>query len=140
MKKNEKGFTLVELLAVIVILSIIALIATPIVMGYVNDARKKAAETSTDGIITSIELGYTQASEDGDIPEQITIEFNDNDFTVKNSADNTNVDSLKSKILIKGDKPTEGTITVNSGIISIEKGLKLNGFTCTYQNDKIKCE
>lgn len=140
MKKNEKGFTLVELLAVIVILSIIALIATPIVMGYVNDARKKAAETSTDGIITSIELGYTQASEDGDIPEQITIEFNDNDFTVKNSADNTNVDSLKSKILIKGDKPTEGTITVNSGIITIEKGLKLNGFTCTYQNDKIKCE
>ena len=140
MKKNEKGFTLVELLAVIVILSIIALIATPIVMGYVNDARKKAAETSTNGIITSIELGYTQASEDGDIPEQITIEFNDNDFTVKNSADNTNVDSLKSKILIKGDKPTEGTITVNSGIITIEKGLKLNGFTCTYQNDKIKCE
>lgn len=140
MKKNEKGFTLVELLAVIVILSIIALIATPIVMGYVNDARKKAAETSTNGIITSIELGYTQASEDGDIPEQITIEFNDNDFTVKNSADNTNVDSVKSKILIKGDKPTEGTITVNSGIITIEKGLKLNGFTCTYQNDKIKCE
>ena len=40
MKRNTKGFTLVELLAVIVILAIIALIATPIILGVIEDARK----------------------------------------------------------------------------------------------------
>ena len=44
---NKKGFTLVELLAVIVILAVIALIATPQVLGMIESARKGAAESST---------------------------------------------------------------------------------------------
>ena len=35
---NRKGFTLVELLAVIVILAIIALIATPTILGVIEKA------------------------------------------------------------------------------------------------------
>jgi prepilin-type N-terminal cleavage/methylation domain-containing protein len=38
--KNEKGFTLVELLAVIVILGILMVIAIPAVSNYINDSRK----------------------------------------------------------------------------------------------------
>ena len=41
MKKN-KAFTLIELLAVIVILAIIALIATPIILGIVEDVKNDA--------------------------------------------------------------------------------------------------
>ena len=37
---NKKGFTLVELLAVIVILAVIALIATPIVLNLIKTAKK----------------------------------------------------------------------------------------------------
>jgi len=47
MKKN--GFTLVELLAVIIILAVIALIATPIVLDVVDSAKKSAAERSAFG-------------------------------------------------------------------------------------------
>ena len=36
MKEKNKGFTLVELLAVIVILALIALIATPIILNVIN--------------------------------------------------------------------------------------------------------
>ena len=43
MKRKNKGFTLVELLAVIVIL---ALIATPIILNVINDAKKQAAKDS----------------------------------------------------------------------------------------------
>ena len=43
MKEKNKGFTLVELLAVIVIL---ALIATPIILNVINDAKKQAAKDS----------------------------------------------------------------------------------------------
>ena len=35
----KKGFTLIELLAVIVILAIISLIAAPIVVNIINDAK-----------------------------------------------------------------------------------------------------
>ena len=44
----KKGFTLIELIAVIVILAIIALIATPIILGIINDARKESNERSAE--------------------------------------------------------------------------------------------
>ena len=58
---NKKGFTLVELLAVIVILAIIALIATPIVINVVNDARDKANLRSVEGYMKAYETAYYQA-------------------------------------------------------------------------------
>ena len=42
MKNNKKGFTLVELLAVIVVLAIIILIAMPSVMSAMDKARRNA--------------------------------------------------------------------------------------------------
>ena len=52
---NKKGFTLVELLAVIVILAIIAVIATPIILGVIDKAKKGAAEQSALGYIDAVE-------------------------------------------------------------------------------------
>ena len=48
--KTRKAFTLVELLAVIVILAIIALISTPIILGIIDKARRGAFEDSAYGI------------------------------------------------------------------------------------------
>jgi len=53
---KKKGFTLVELLAVIIILAVIALIATPIVLNVVEKSRKSAFESSVYGIVETIEL------------------------------------------------------------------------------------
>ncbi len=39
--RNEKGFTLVELLAVIVILALIALITVPIINGTINSSKER---------------------------------------------------------------------------------------------------
>ena len=61
MKTNKKGFTLLELLAVIVILAIIALIATPIVLNMINNAKKSAAVDSAYGYIKAIEYNNTMA-------------------------------------------------------------------------------
>ena len=51
---NKKAFTLIELLAVIVILAIIALIATPIVLGIINGSKDSANERSIDLYAKSI--------------------------------------------------------------------------------------
>ena len=42
--KNKRGFTLSKLLAVIVILAIIALIATPIVLNMINEAIRSSVK------------------------------------------------------------------------------------------------
>ena len=50
MKKN-KGFTLIELWAVIVIMAVIALITTPIIIGIIEDSREQANRRSVDGLV-----------------------------------------------------------------------------------------
>ena len=57
-KYIKRGFTLVELLAVIVILAIIALIATPIILGIIEDAREGAKERTVDLVENAVELAY----------------------------------------------------------------------------------
>ena len=80
MKKNkEKGFTLIELIAVLVIMAIIALIVTPLVMSIIKKAKISADKRSIDAYGRSIELaiaGYLL--DNGAFPtsiEQLTIEY-----------------------------------------------------------------
>lgn len=58
----KKGFTLIELLAVIVILAIVALIATPIVLDVIDDAKKSAAQSEANMIVSGIN-NYCAAAE-----------------------------------------------------------------------------
>ncbi len=55
MDKQKKGFTLVELLAVIVILAIILAIAIPAITGLVSNTRKSAFESNVKMIIKGID-------------------------------------------------------------------------------------
>ena len=48
--KNKKGVTLVELLAVIVILGIIAAIAVPTIGGLINRQRENAAQATLESV------------------------------------------------------------------------------------------
>lgn len=49
-KKNNKGFTMVEILAVIVILGILAGVAVPLVYRYVDRSKKQSYETMEESI------------------------------------------------------------------------------------------
>ncbi|NLL44639.1 MAG: hypothetical protein GX247_03115, partial [Mollicutes bacterium] len=63
-----------ELLAVIVILAIIALIATPLILNVIDDAKKGAFKNSAYGIIEAAELSYALDMLNGDL-EEITITY-----------------------------------------------------------------
>jgi len=54
--KRKNAFTLIELLAVIVILAVIALIATPIILGIVEDAKKDAFLRSVELVISTTDI------------------------------------------------------------------------------------
>ena len=56
--KNKKGFTLVELLAVIVILAVILIIAVPQIMKTINETKLKTMEDSAKLIATNAEKDY----------------------------------------------------------------------------------
>lgn len=64
MKTNKKGFTLVELLAVIVILAIILAIAIPGIGNIINTAKRGAFESDVKMMLKDIELKTFQSTID----------------------------------------------------------------------------
>lgn len=59
--KKRNGFTLVELLAVIVILAIILVIAVPSIMNTIKDARKASYESTAKMVASAAETQYMVA-------------------------------------------------------------------------------
>ena len=55
---NEKGLTLVELLAVIVILGIIAAIAVPSIGGIIQNSREKAVIADAQNALSAASLYF----------------------------------------------------------------------------------
>lgn len=55
-RKGEAGFTLVELLVVMVILVLLASLVAPRVMGYLGTSRSKTAKVQIESLSTSLEL------------------------------------------------------------------------------------
>ena len=91
--KRGKGFTLIELIAVLVIMAIIALIVTPLVMNIIRKARISADKRSVDAYGRSIELaiaGYLLDT--GKFPtevSQLTIEYSGNKVECETTQINT---------------------------------------------------
>lgn len=74
--KNRKGFTLVELLAVIVILGIIALIAVPNVLGTLNKSKGKLSQVQKETILSACKNYVTAnvGAMNDDAPNEISID------------------------------------------------------------------
>lgn len=65
MKKNNKGFTLVELIVVLVILAILAAILTPALLGYIDRARAEKDYSTAQTIRVAAQAAIDQAYGDG---------------------------------------------------------------------------
>ena len=72
---KKKGFTLVELLATRVVLSVIALIAVPIVINVIEKAKKSALVSSVNGLVESANMYYTNEIIKGDISDNVIFDF-----------------------------------------------------------------
>jgi prepilin-type N-terminal cleavage/methylation domain-containing protein len=64
MHRNEKGFTLMELMVVIVIVAILAAVAVPLYINYVKDALRTDAKAAIGAIVTAEQSYYLKSSQD----------------------------------------------------------------------------
>ncbi len=96
---KKKGFTLVELLAVIVILAIVLLIAVPMVMGIIENVKKDAFKNSAYGIIDAAEIYYAQTFLQGNLSYE--------SFQL---VDGKMVNSSGKELVFHGEKPKSGSI------------------------------
>ena len=94
---TNKGFTLLELLAIIVLLAVIAIITVPVVIGVINDARKKAFTDSAYNLVKAAQTYQT---------------VNGGEIEVKINYTNGNPSLDIGKF--KGDLPDSGTFILDS--------------------------
>ena len=110
----KKGFTLVELLAVIVILAVILTIAVPAVKKTVDNAKKKSAENDALMIKNIAEKYYTSNL---DKDEEIT-----------------GIDLSTDTLSYSGEKPTKGYLYFNEDGIAYGK-MYINGYCVEVKSD-----
>ena len=108
----RKGFTLIELFAVIVILAIIVTIATPIVLSIIEDTKGSARLRSAEYYLDAVETSVATA---------ILKNTNKNDGAYKLKDGDICLDSgcvQKLEVEIKGETPQTGTIHIQEGHIN----------------------
>lgn len=94
--RRKNGFTLLEVLAVIVVLAIIALITVPLVMNAIDSAKRGAFESSAYGIISSGDYYVAKKA-----------------FKNENYAGETlDLPEAKDKLGYKGSVPTDGKLII----------------------------
>lgn len=60
MKKNNKGFTLVELIVVLVILAILAAVLVPALLGYIDKAKKRKDMNAAEAAYIAAQAVYSE--------------------------------------------------------------------------------
>ena len=117
--QKKKGFTLVELLAVIVILAVILVIAVPQIMSVIESARKGSIESTAKLIAEGAEREYTNRKilgKDTNIECSDVSSMNSNDYgTCVITFDNTG----KATVKVTGKGKFEG-YTCNGDSINME--------------------
>ena len=144
MKEKNKGFTLVELLAVIVILALIALIATPIILNVINDAKKQAAKDSAYGYMDAVEKYIVSSElEDESIPDGIyRVEDLNKKISVKGSTPDNGIIKIENKEVKKYDIGIDGYVVSNGEVKKVSTTKSFKNGTAVYYNPETgkKCD
>ena len=123
MKKN--GFTLVELATIITILTMVALIATPIIINVIDNSKRKAAERGMESIERAAELYYYNKGTSSGIV-----------FTCANGGC-----SNGDKVLdLNGTGPESGMVQIDGEGNIFLNSIVISGHLCYKEDGKYICE
>lgn len=115
MKRKKKGFTLVEIIVVLVILAVLAAVTIPSMLGFVDEAKGKTEIANARAAYLAAQMVATE------------------DFAINNTATDTlNYDDLKSRI---GSDITDATVaaTVVKGKVT-DVVFTHGGYTVTMED------
>lgn len=126
MKLNRKAFTLIELLAVILILGIIALIAIPTVTSIIEDAKMQSSIRTVENYVEAVNnLTMTSALKSNSL-ENGRYFISEDGNLMKNG--------IVYNIDIKGNKPNTGALTIDDDEV-INGSVTIGNFIVSYDSD-----
>lgn len=118
----KKGFTMVELLAVIIVLAILSLVAIPKLLKVVDTSKEASAENSTKGYIHSLEEKLIADQFDAPLIKNGAYYIDDEKILNMNT---------------KGELPTEGWVVIKDGEVT-EAELLFGKVVVEYDGTKPK--
>ena len=106
--KNKKGFTLVELLAILILLAIILSIAIPKIAEIIEDSQKSAYANDVKTIVEAVKLQYETRNVENDVEDESGVRLLP-EYTFNTYGQ---VDDKYGLLKIKGDLPSSGKVFV----------------------------
>lgn len=127
-KKKKKGFTLIELMAVIAIIAILAAVLVPTVTGYINRSKKTAIITQVRNVVSAVETHNATATKSIG-----------NDETVESLIDTIGEDLINDDNISKLGALTVGqAIEINKDADALKNiEVHTNGYLKSYNTQEI---
>lgn len=120
LKKNKKGFTLIEIIVVIVILAVLMAVAVPSVLKYINVAQEAPALTEAHAIVTAAQKRVIEKYSQNRTSE-VSLDSDDNNWI--------------EKFVDKGGT-IQGDVVLSNNEVSSLLYKASNGLYVLYENQK----
>lgn len=106
--KNKKGFTLVELLAIIVVISLLMVIIKPLIFGIIEEAKKASFKITAGMIAKAGEIEHSRLQLESKVDKNMLYEYIDGVFIGDKDLD------------YKGERPKKGLVNITEeGLVEL---------------------